>query len=155
MNPNIGRDFIGVISYHVGFENTLYLVAKLLFGLCFAYCTNFVPDEFWQSTEVAYQMAFGKGHLTWEWMIGIRNSIVPLVIAFIYKLGSFVGLTNYPFFLVRFTLVIYYFWYRFFCVVVVFYSFFFVVFHSTTAARPVVCQGFNALLSILRSPNGV
>ena len=29
--------------------------------------TNFVPDEYWQSVEVAHESAFGYGHLTWEW----------------------------------------------------------------------------------------
>ena len=30
-------------------------------------CTYFNPDEYWQSLEVAHRMAFGSGHLTWEW----------------------------------------------------------------------------------------
>jgi hypothetical protein len=29
--------------------------------------TYFNPDEYWQGPEVAHQMAFGYGHLTWEW----------------------------------------------------------------------------------------
>jgi phosphatidylinositol glycan class B len=29
--------------------------------------TAFQPDEFWQSLEPAHVLAFGYGHLTWEW----------------------------------------------------------------------------------------
>lgn len=29
--------------------------------------TQFAPDETYQSTEIAYKMAFGVGHSTWEW----------------------------------------------------------------------------------------
>lgn len=159
MNPNIRRgreDFIGLIYYQVGLQNTYYLVAKLMFGLCFAYCTNFVPDEYWQSTEVAYQMAFGKGHLTWEWMIGIRSTLVPVLIAIIYKLGSFVGLSNLPLFLVRFIYLSITIGAVIFCIMWQAYSNFnfFVVIRSSISSRYVVSQGFNALLSILRSPNG-
>ncbi|KAF2892045.1 hypothetical protein ILUMI_14128, partial [Ignelater luminosus] len=47
--------------------------------------TWYVPDEYWQSLEVAHNIAFGYGYLTWEWILGIRSYIYPLIIAFIYK----------------------------------------------------------------------
>lgn len=47
--------------------------------------TWYVPDEYWQSLEVAHRMTFGYGHLTWEWALGIRSYFHPLVIAFFYK----------------------------------------------------------------------
>ncbi|XP_077419025.1 GPI alpha-1,2-mannosyltransferase 3-like isoform X2 [Vanacampus margaritifer] len=53
---------------------------------CFLVQSSFVPDEFWQSVEVAHRMAFNYGHLTWEWKEGIRGFIYPLCFAAIYKI---------------------------------------------------------------------
>ena len=47
--------------------------------------TWFVPDEFWQSMEVAHRLSFGYGHLTWEWTQGIRSWLYPMSIAIVYK----------------------------------------------------------------------
>lgn len=51
--------------------------------------TFFVPDEYWQSLEVAHKLAFNFGHLTWEWHQGIRSYIPPLIISGFYKLMEF------------------------------------------------------------------
>lgn len=56
--------------------------------------TYFVPDEYWQSLEVAHKFAFGYGYLTWEWVLGIRNYIHPLIIAFIFKVLQIFGLDS-------------------------------------------------------------
>lgn len=48
--------------------------------------TYFVPDEYWQSLEVAHKFAFGYGYLTWEWTSGIRSYIHPLFVTVLYKL---------------------------------------------------------------------
>lgn len=48
--------------------------------------TWYVPDEYWQSLEVAHKLSFGYGHLTWEWTNGIRSYIYPAIIAGFYKL---------------------------------------------------------------------
>ncbi len=49
--------------------------------------TSFVPDEYWQSLEVAHRMLFGYGELTWEWDLGIRSTLHPLLYAvFAYPL---------------------------------------------------------------------
>ncbi|XP_019546352.3 GPI mannosyltransferase 3 [Aedes albopictus] len=48
--------------------------------------TWYVPDEYWQSLEVAHRLAFGYGHLTWEWTYGIRSYVYPSIIAAVYKL---------------------------------------------------------------------
>ncbi|XP_056135421.1 GPI mannosyltransferase 3 isoform X2 [Lampris incognitus] len=53
---------------------------------CFLVQTSFVPDEYWQSLEVAHHMVFKYGHLTWEWKAGIRGFSYPLVFAFMYKI---------------------------------------------------------------------
>uniref|UniRef100_A0A8D0L3I9 Mannosyltransferase n=1 Tax=Sphenodon punctatus TaxID=8508 RepID=A0A8D0L3I9_SPHPU len=47
---------------------------------CFLVQTSFVPDEYWQSLEVA-----NYGYLTWEWTEGLRGYSYPLLFASIYK----------------------------------------------------------------------
>lgn len=63
--------------------------------------TWFVPDEYWQSLEVAHYLTFGYGYLTWEWFEGIRSLIYPGAIAICYKLITLLG------FELRILLVIY------------------------------------------------
>ncbi|KAH8933006.1 hypothetical protein BDL97_18G009300 [Sphagnum fallax] len=48
--------------------------------------TYFNPDEHWQALEVAHRIAFGYGHLTWEWQQGLRSYLHPLLFAALYKL---------------------------------------------------------------------
>ena len=64
------------------------LLGLIIFRICnvFLVQTWHVPDEFWQSPEVAHKMVFGYGHLTWEWQEGIRGYIYPLLFAFVYKI---------------------------------------------------------------------
>ncbi|XP_051484770.1 GPI mannosyltransferase 3 isoform X2 [Apus apus] len=52
---------------------------------CFLVQTSFVPDEYWQSLEVAHRMVFHYGYLTWEWAHGLRGYSYPLIFASIYK----------------------------------------------------------------------
>ncbi|KAJ8985666.1 hypothetical protein NQ317_015163 [Molorchus minor] len=54
--------------------------------------TSFVPDEYWQSLEVAHNIVFKYGYLTWEWSKGIRSYIPPLVVAAFYKILQIIGL---------------------------------------------------------------
>ncbi|XP_063977844.1 GPI mannosyltransferase 3 [Diachasmimorpha longicaudata] len=56
--------------------------------------TSDVPDEYWQSLEVAHKLAFGYGHLTWEWRHGIRSYIYPFLISILYKILELVGLDS-------------------------------------------------------------
>lgn len=58
--------------------------------------TFFVPDEYWQSLEVAHNLAFKYGYLTWEWHKGIRSYIPPLIIAGYYKLLELIGIDFLP-----------------------------------------------------------
>ncbi|KEG14990.1 GPI mannosyltransferase 3 [Trypanosoma grayi] len=60
--------------------------------LCATIATAESPDEWWQSTEVAYHMVFGKGHLPWEWHYGLRSVLFPGIIAFPFFLLKLVGL---------------------------------------------------------------
>ncbi|KOC70034.1 GPI mannosyltransferase 3 [Habropoda laboriosa] len=56
--------------------------------------TTHVPDEYWQSLEVAHRLAFGYGYLTWEWIEKIRNYMYPFLISVIYQLLAFVTLDH-------------------------------------------------------------
>lgn len=56
--------------------------------------TWFVPDEYWQSMEVAHRLVFGYGYLTWEWAEGIRSYLHPLLIAGLYEVLRLLGLDN-------------------------------------------------------------
>lgn len=48
--------------------------------------TVHVPDEYWQSLEVAHRQAFGYGYLTWEWTLMIRSYMYPFLISILYRL---------------------------------------------------------------------
>ncbi|KAI7903719.1 Alg9-like mannosyltransferase family-domain-containing protein [Cokeromyces recurvatus] len=52
------------------------------------------PDEYWQSQEVAHNLVFGNGYLTWEWREKIRSFAHPIIIAALYKLIQWMGLDN-------------------------------------------------------------
>lgn len=54
--------------------------------------TFYVPDEYWQSLEVAHKLVFGYGYLTWEWSQGIRSYIHPLIISLVYKIVQLLGI---------------------------------------------------------------
>lgn len=61
----------------------------------------FVPDEQWQSVEVAHKIVFGYGHLTWEWKEGIRSFIFPHMFAILFKILQVVHL-DYQYILIIF-----------------------------------------------------
>jgi phosphatidylinositol glycan class B len=65
------------------FFSSLFLVRALTAIICDSY---FVPDEQWQSLEIAHRIAFGYGFLTWEWFDGIRSFLFPAPFAVLYKL---------------------------------------------------------------------
>ncbi|XP_029495112.1 GPI mannosyltransferase 3 isoform X1 [Oncorhynchus nerka] len=67
---------------------TVFTVAFRLIN-CFLVQTSFVPDEYWQSLEIAHLMVFDYGYLTWEWTAGIRGFSYPLFFAAIYKILHF------------------------------------------------------------------
>ncbi|XP_059570673.1 GPI mannosyltransferase 3 isoform X1 [Alligator mississippiensis] len=75
-----GADLIGENIYLVLFTITLRVFN------CALVQTSFVPDEYWQSLEVAHHMVFNYGHLTWEWEKGLRGYSYPLLFAGMYKI---------------------------------------------------------------------
>ncbi|OQE07604.1 hypothetical protein PENVUL_c013G04430 [Penicillium vulpinum] len=68
----------------------LFLIAFRLVN-AFVVQTFFQPDEYFQSLEPAWQIAFGQGQgawLTWEWRHQLRSSLHPLLFAAIYKVAD-------------------------------------------------------------------
>jgi phosphatidylinositol glycan class B len=56
--------------------------------------TFHVPDEYWQSTEVAHRAVFGYGFLTWEWQphATLRSFLHPAIFAFFYQILAWTSL---------------------------------------------------------------
>lgn len=75
---------MGVVSNMKSFYVIGFIVAVRLASV-FLVQTWFVPDEYWQSLEVAHKLVFGYGSLTWEWTSGIRSYLQPASIAGVYK----------------------------------------------------------------------
>uniref|UniRef100_W5N7J0 Mannosyltransferase n=1 Tax=Lepisosteus oculatus TaxID=7918 RepID=W5N7J0_LEPOC len=76
--------------FGVGINVTLFIVAYRLVN-CLLVQSSFVPDEYWQSLEVAHQLVFKYGYLSWEWTEGIRSYLYPLFFASIYKILHFLN----------------------------------------------------------------
>ncbi|KAH8428479.1 putative glycosylphosphatidylinositol-alpha 1,2 mannosyltransferase [Aspergillus melleus] len=58
--------------------------------------TFFQPDEFFQSLEPAWQVAFGEDQgawITWEWKHHLRSSIHPFLFAAVYSSANFLAQT--------------------------------------------------------------
>ncbi|CAI9742989.1 GPI mannosyltransferase 3-like [Octopus vulgaris] len=47
--------------------------------------TQYVPDEYWQSLEIAHSTAFGYGYQTWEWRNALRGYLYPSIFTVLYK----------------------------------------------------------------------
>ena len=72
-----------------------YTVGLIRLGLGLAVRSYFSPDEYWQSLEVAHNLVFGYGHLTWEWQDSkLRSIIHPLMFPWIYYLLKITGLDS-------------------------------------------------------------
>ncbi|XP_021355210.1 GPI mannosyltransferase 3-like [Mizuhopecten yessoensis] len=76
-------------------EKTIFL-GLIALRICNALMiqTYFVPDEYWQSLEVAHKIVFNYGYLTWEWRQGIRSYFYPTIFAFLYKTLAVLGLDH-------------------------------------------------------------
>ncbi|XP_043271594.1 GPI mannosyltransferase 3 [Venturia canescens] len=72
------------------------LVLLIIWRLISVYVvqTFHVPDEYWQSLEVAHRLAFGYGYLTWEWQAKIRSYIYPFLISILYRILAVLGLDS-------------------------------------------------------------
>ena len=83
----------GLNMDRASYERKIFLFC-LIFRLFNAWTlrTSYVPDEFWQGPEVAHNLVFGYGYLTWEWTGGLRGWTFPLVFAIPYKIIQFLQL---------------------------------------------------------------
>jgi len=66
-----------VVQYLCKHRYTLSISIRLLAAIITQ--TYFVPDEYWQSTEVAHRNVFGYGYITWEWKEQIRSYLYPFI----------------------------------------------------------------------------
>ncbi|CAI2363217.1 unnamed protein product [Moneuplotes crassus] len=71
-------------------ENQIFWIILFAFKVLLALNTRpvYQNDEFTQSTHVAYDIVYGSGHQTWEWMeeFSLRPVFYPMLFAFQYKL---------------------------------------------------------------------
>ncbi|CAP24199.1 Protein CBG02293 [Caenorhabditis briggsae] len=70
-------------------------LAKLVVFRCFSvYLVSswFVPDEVYQSAEVAHHLVYNTGHLSWEWRHSLRSFFHPALIALILKVLKILSL---------------------------------------------------------------
>ncbi|KAJ5337848.1 GPI mannosyltransferase 3 [Penicillium brevicompactum] len=71
----------------------LFLIAYRLVN-AFTVRTFFQPDEYFQSLEPAWEIAFGKDQgawITWEWRHQLRSSLHPLFFAALYRAADFLA----------------------------------------------------------------
>nr|XP_009861747.1 GPI mannosyltransferase 3 [Ciona intestinalis] len=73
----------------------IFLVTWRLVNVMFVQ-SWFVPDEYWQSVEIAHRHAFGFGYQTWEWKVGIRSYLHPLMFSCLFYIQKWVGLDHAP-----------------------------------------------------------
>ncbi|XP_022184828.2 GPI mannosyltransferase 3 [Nilaparvata lugens] len=76
------------------FEKVLLVLSLVRILSIYMIQTSFVPDEYWQSLEIAHKMVFGYGYTTWEWVHGIRSFFYPLWFAGAYKFIEIFGLDS-------------------------------------------------------------
>ncbi|KAK5110751.1 hypothetical protein LTR62_005628 [Meristemomyces frigidus] len=72
---------------------TYVFLTLLLLRLLNAFVTRtfFQPDEYFQSLEPAWQLAFGSDSgawITWEWRDALRSSIHPILLAGVYRMAD-------------------------------------------------------------------
>jgi len=66
----------------------------LRIGISVMIKTTHVPDEYWQSLEVAYAQVFSKGTLTWEWTVGLRASFHAQMFSVLFMTLQVLGLDD-------------------------------------------------------------
>lgn len=52
------------------------------------------PDETFQAIEPAFERAFGRGFLAWEWKVGLRNEVVVSLLAQIFRSAHSIGVRD-------------------------------------------------------------
>lgn len=80
----------------VVFRYLNFLVSMIVFRvvcLCIVK-SHFVPDEYWQSLEIAHRTVFGYGYETWEWKKAIRSFFYPFCFSVAYKILEIFRIDN-------------------------------------------------------------
>ncbi|VDN30781.1 unnamed protein product [Gongylonema pulchrum] len=77
-------------------SNIRMLFALIIFRLLNALLvrTYFVPDELFQSVEVAHRAVYGVGYVSWEWKWSLRSVLHPACIALLYRIGRSLGIDS-------------------------------------------------------------
>ncbi|KAI9772391.1 MAG: glycosylphosphatidylinositol anchor biosynthesis [Geoglossum umbratile] len=86
-----GQRRIGHTVGALSSQNILLFIVALRIVNSLSIQTFFQPDEYFQSLEPAWQMAFGKesgAWITWEWTHQLRSSIHPAIFAGVYRISS-------------------------------------------------------------------
>lgn len=86
---------VPTIQQHSTHSSRLFIfLICLIFRYINAYFTRTYdnPDEYWQGQEVAHNLVFGYGYMTWEWKEKIRSFAHPLTVAIVYKILNFLNL---------------------------------------------------------------
>ena len=94
LNPaSKDRRVLGLRAYQM---NRKHIVGIFGYRIILALLTRsiFQPDEFFQSLEVAHNVVFGYGKLTWEWQhnVAIRSIVYPALYAPVYWILRVTGL---------------------------------------------------------------
>lgn len=84
------------MKYPTSLTVCISLLAVRLFHL-YIIRSFYVPDEYWQSLEIAHYINFGFGYRTWEWIVGIRSYLSISWIVIIYKILNFFSLDTLQF----------------------------------------------------------
>ncbi|EFO91521.1 CRE-EIF-1 protein [Caenorhabditis remanei] len=74
------------------------MLAKLVVFRCisvYLVASWFVPDEVYQSAEIAHHLVYGTGHLSWEWRNSLRSFFHPAIIALILQLLKILSLDTH------------------------------------------------------------
>ena len=88
------------MSTKLYFPNNTYYLISIIFIIrsiqSYLLTTFLHPDEYWQSSEIAHNIIYGYGYITWEWQsyAKIRGFIHPLLIAFIFKILNILNIDN-------------------------------------------------------------
>ena len=90
------------ISFFHNPKNFFQIALLLRILSVFMTKTFFVPDEYWQSTEVAHRQVFGYGYLTWEWRKQIRSYFYPFIFELYFQILKLFAIDFYLPTLVRY-----------------------------------------------------
>ena len=95
----------------------VWIIVSIRLFACFSTQTSFVPDEFFQSAEVAHHVVFQQGTLTWEWTVEkpVRSVVHMLLFAGPLKILQMIGKVMPSPHILLFCLFIVFFFFFFFC----------------------------------------